>query len=972
MVHEDFLGGKAEEDISQAGAAKKIQAAWLGKSARLEVNRMKSWQNKALLFLEGGLMTFVALALVAADMVMTLGYGGTYPAAAKILAYVVSSFFLVELSLRFYCYAFLSRGRGVDCADFDFFTKDWVRMVDLVTVLLDLVATVILALSDNVGGGAKVLRSSKGARVARVAKLIRIVRVLRVAKASRLLDRAKQYHLTGREPMAMQRFHMKAPRDVEKGNRLEVMVPHLGKLQIQWPLYAVEDQPIQFHLPVVAGHHVGAIAPNCVLVKPSVEETAVAGGAKLQGRMGSFGWVQMWAPEDDMGLVPPPKKRGLLNWQKKQKRKTVHRSRQDSNGEVVEEDNEETIAEECTRLYKPFYDDYTKHRVWYQIMAFAPKPVRKVWTDLSLFSHELDHYKGCIVMTLQPGELRGERIECKIDTARGMLHGQEHTVHVPGVGDVNTTILATNEVTVPGIHGQNLKALGVLPWGARAVARKTLIPDVIGEVTFDFPAIMLPKATEIISMKFSKSSSGGAKGDADTTARTLGAGKGKKKVSAGKYLERETFTEVFQVMPKEFVSAVKRAQHAIHKQERKDAVAKRKEERRLKAAAKKGSGGGGGGACSCGNKGVAAQVKAADGSDEVAKGGGGGGCACCGGSKAVKEAVATPPAAEALGAAEAGEAQGGTEMVAPKQLTDDASAEAPTAEEPAASAPAASVPAAEEPVAEAPLPSTEGGAPAGTISDEAGQAPERRASAAARDANSAAATAAAAAASEAAAHEAAALRASVLDEAKEEAAALMAGVDSDALSEAAEEHQRILLPRIGKFDVEWPSKSVETFNISFPAIKPAKVVREEVLSLIEMPSESDSPMARRYQFGWVLVEMHETSPNGSKVFLRLPAYVSHKQRALGSLDPDDFASPYSNRLHGHSAEVAAAATAAGGASGGDAEARAAKAEARVAQLEAQLAALARKAEAAGAKAGAAGANAESNPAEEYKNKGSSV
>ena len=116
-------------------------------------------------------------------------------------------------------------------------------------------------------------------------------------------------------------------------------------------------------------------------------------------------------------------------------------------------------------------------------MAFAPKPVIKDFTDLSLFVHELEPYRDCIVMTLRPGQLKGERIECKMETSRGELHGQVHLVHVPGVGDTKTTLLATNEVTVPGIHGHKLRALGVLGWSRNAVEKKTLIPTGIGEVS---------------------------------------------------------------------------------------------------------------------------------------------------------------------------------------------------------------------------------------------------------------------------------------------------------------------------------------------------------------------------------------------------------------------------------------------------------------------------------------------------------
>lgn len=34
----------------------------------------------------------------------------------------------------------------------------------------------------------------------------------------------------------MQRFHIRAPLEVEKGNRLEVTIASFGKLYIQWPL----------------------------------------------------------------------------------------------------------------------------------------------------------------------------------------------------------------------------------------------------------------------------------------------------------------------------------------------------------------------------------------------------------------------------------------------------------------------------------------------------------------------------------------------------------------------------------------------------------------------------------------------------------------------------------------------------------------------------------------------------------------
>ena len=66
------------------------------------------------------------------------------------------------------------------------------------------------------------------------------------------------------------------------------------------------------------------------------------------------------------------------------------------------------------------------------------------------------------------------------------------------------TILASNEVTVPGLHGHPLRALGVLPWGTNPVANRVLVPDVISEVFFDFPGLLLLRAKEIISMRAKK------------------------------------------------------------------------------------------------------------------------------------------------------------------------------------------------------------------------------------------------------------------------------------------------------------------------------------------------------------------------------------------------------------------------------------------------------------------------------------
>ncbi len=67
----------------------------------------------------------------------------------------------------------------------------------------------------------------------------------------------------------MQRFHIDAPKGVDKGNRLTVSIPTLGKVQIDFPLYSAVKQPIQFHLPVVCEHHLNKkLAPNCHVVQP--------------------------------------------------------------------------------------------------------------------------------------------------------------------------------------------------------------------------------------------------------------------------------------------------------------------------------------------------------------------------------------------------------------------------------------------------------------------------------------------------------------------------------------------------------------------------------------------------------------------------------------------------------------------------------------------------------------------------------
>jgi hypothetical protein len=870
QVDRDRKHKKDLESANEHTAASKIQAAWKGKQVRSAAKQMKRWEMKYLIALEGGYATTLAIVLVVADLTLSIGYSQDYPAFIVPFGFFVSAFFLLELSLRFYCYSTLNKSDGCDFSDCNFFTQDYTRLVDLVTVILDVISVIVLILANN-GPAASYLRTGKGARAVRAFKLIRFVRAVRVSKLARIVERDILYQLTGLEPMSSQRFHINAPKEIEKGNRLDIMIPHLGKVNVQFPLYAREDQPIQFHLPIICKHHLGELAPNCLLARPHSIDDAVT-NSDYSDKMQQYGWLQMWSTLDDDGLgVPPIKKHKLKSMMKK--------------GKSEEECKHEIQIEE----YKDFYDDYKKHRVWYQMMAFAPKPVVKKWTDIELFSHEVAEFHDDIVMTLPPGELKGERIECKIDTKKGILHHQKHCIHVPGVGDVNTIILATNEVTVPGLFNHPLRALGVLPWDARPVEARQLIPDVIAEVTFDFPAITLPRATEIISMRMNKRAGGDLMGGgADATAVSLGSDKNA--VSHGKYLERETFTRSFQVMPNEIVLAMKIAQKKAKKEARRAERKKRRENRKgwfrknklidkldealeeIEEDIEEAIEGAEESVAEHANSIRALSRNDSDDDDD----------------KDEKGLLGGAPTTEIDDkAADDGAASGSDDMEASKSSEPSRNKKKPEPKKKPPSTQSSST----DDTPPAPPPAGQPLHHDASITDHFAEGLTEHANEQHALMNDKAQKAVEAGER---------TRAQTLIEAQQEAQSNMEGVDLESLREEAMDVQKILLPRIGRFDVAWPPNAVEPFNVSFPAIKPVKHLREEVQTLIEIPSDNNtsiSPMARRYQFGWVLVELLEPSPSGKKVYLRLPAYVSHRQRALGTLDPDDFASPYSNRLH---------------------------------------------------------------------------
>ena len=88
--------------------------------------------------------SILALLLVAVDLVFSFLLYEDYPAYALGINYGSTAFFVAELSLRFYCYAYLARSDGCDWGDLDFFLLDKTRAVDLVAVILDVLSLVII------------------------------------------------------------------------------------------------------------------------------------------------------------------------------------------------------------------------------------------------------------------------------------------------------------------------------------------------------------------------------------------------------------------------------------------------------------------------------------------------------------------------------------------------------------------------------------------------------------------------------------------------------------------------------------------------------------------------------------------------------------------------------------------------------------------------------------------------------------
>jgi len=144
--------------------------------------------------------------------------------------------------------------------------------------------------------------------------------------------------------------------------------------------------------------------------------------------------------------------------------------------------------------------DPKKHRVWYQVMTFSPKAILKNFNNLNLFKHELSHLPpNALVLTLRSGNgLDNDHIECRVPLKAGhKVHGQRHQLRIPGLaqsenqGFRTLTVLATNEVTCKGLHGVDMRAKGILPWGPRAIERNVLVPEAIDEIVFNYPALRI-------------------------------------------------------------------------------------------------------------------------------------------------------------------------------------------------------------------------------------------------------------------------------------------------------------------------------------------------------------------------------------------------------------------------------------------------------------------------------------------------
>lgn len=123
-------------------------------------------------------------------------------------------------------------------------------------------------------------------------------------------------------------------------------------------------------------------------------------------------------------------------------------------------------------------------------------------------------------------------------------------------------------------------------------------------------------------------------------------------------------------------------------------------------------------------------------------------------------------------------------------------------------------------------------------------------------------------------------------------------VNDDFLVDAADDwhrpRNRVLVPKVGKFDIHWPDGQPAPILLSVPAFRPNELPHPDIARLLKAP-KADSGSGRfvrggRRQIGWVLFEM--PSKRWPRVLLRLPCYVSEEVVAMSHLEASDFGSPW--------------------------------------------------------------------------------
>lgn len=159
-----------ELEMKENAAALKIQAVARGGTTRKRVGRLKSWQAKTLRGLESSTATVLIVLLVVFDMYLTLHSSTSDSTLNTNVSYFLTTFFALELGLRFHCYAYLSRGRGRHHCDLSFFRGDNFRVLDLAIVTLDVLGTVVLLVSTTgAASGVGFLRFVRSGRALRLA-----------------------------------------------------------------------------------------------------------------------------------------------------------------------------------------------------------------------------------------------------------------------------------------------------------------------------------------------------------------------------------------------------------------------------------------------------------------------------------------------------------------------------------------------------------------------------------------------------------------------------------------------------------------------------------------------------------------------------------------------------------------------------------------------------------------------------------